>query len=266
MSFQGSGWGLPAAAGSGGGGRVGGDASTGDVPSTIVRRCPLPDPATSRPSRPPTVAAPPFRGLPRLRPAPADLDGRRLVGAATGLVAVIPVAMAAGSAPPHRRAPVVDSYVALGDSYTSGPAVPPRLGPTTTPAAPSSCLRSSDNYPSLTARALGLALTDVSCAGATTGDLTGAQAAGVPAQLDALRPTTSIVSVGIGGNDLGFSRIVDGCISATPWGGTRVGWSCAGHDGGESTDPPTTVSSRWAAGSPPCWPTSGRGRLVRGCS
>jgi hypothetical protein len=91
----------------------------------------------------------------------------------------------------------------------------------------------------------------VSCAGATTGDLTGAQAAGVPAQLDALRPTTSIVSVGIGGNDLGFSRIVDGCISATPWGGTRVGWSCAGHDGGESTDPLTTgvqqVGSRVAA-------------------
>jgi lysophospholipase L1-like esterase len=163
-----------------------------------------------------------------------------LVGVAAGLVAVAPVVVAAGSALPHHGAPVVDSYVALGDSYTSGPAVPSQLGPTTTPPAPSSCLRSSDNYPSLTARALGLVLTDVSCAGATTGDLTGAQAAGVPPQLDAVRPATSVVSVGIGGNDLGFSRIVDGCLSATPWGGTRVGWSCARHDGGEGTDPLTT--------------------------
>ncbi len=168
----------------------------------------------------------------------------------TGVVSLTSATTAAGSAPADRQDPVVHSYVALGDSYTSGPGLPEQLGATTTPPAPSGCLRSSDNYPSLTARALGLSLTDVSCAGATTGDLTGSQGRGIQAQLDAVTPTTSVVSVGIGGNDLGFSHMATACISATPWGGTPVGWSCARHDAGEGTDPATagveTVGARVA--------------------
>ena len=138
--------------------------------------------------------------------------------------------------PARRSAPAVipGTYVALGDSYTSGPDVPVQLGPTTTPAAPSACQRSSQNYPSLTARALGLQLDDVSCGGATTVDMTQSQGPGIPPQLDALRATTALVTVGIGGNDLGFSTIAANCASYTPWGPTRVGWSCQGHytDGG----------------------------------
>ena len=58
-------------------------------------------------------------------------------------------------------------YVALGDSYTSGPLIPfqrlDRIG----------CLRSTNNYPSVVARRLGhTVLTDVSCAGADTTDVT----------------------------------------------------------------------------------------------
>ncbi len=150
----------------------------------------------------------------------------------------------AGSAARTGLRAVPGSYVALGDSYTSGPALPVQLGPTTTPSAPSACQRSSENYPSVTARALGLALIDASCGGATTGDLTGSQGAGIPAQLSALRATTSLVSIGIGGNDLGFSTIVANCAAATPWGATRVGWSCARHYAADGADTLTTVLSR----------------------
>ncbi len=132
-------------------------------------------------------------------------------------------------ATPARPAVVPGSYVALGDSYTSGPAIPTQLGPGTAPSVPASCLRSSENYPSLTARALGLQLVDVSCGGATTDDFDHAQGSGIPAQLSALQRTTALVTVGIGGNDLGFSTIATNCAAYTPWGPTRVGWSCADH-------------------------------------
>jgi lysophospholipase L1-like esterase len=146
------------------------------------------------------------------------------LGAATVATAAIAIPSKTISA-----APVVRSYVALGDSFTSGPGIPVQLGPGTTPSAPGECMRSSDNYPSLTAKALGLVLRDVSCAGATTRDLTASQGPGIPAQLSVLRSSTSLVSLEIGGNDLGFSTVATNCAAATPWGITKVGWSCRSH-------------------------------------
>ncbi|GAA2825955.1 SGNH/GDSL hydrolase family protein [Kitasatospora sp. CM 4170] len=102
-------------------------------------------------------------------------------------------------------------YVALGDSYTSGLKIAPQVG------EPSGCARSAVNYPSLVAKALGLAtgqFKDVSCSGARTGDLIGAQetAGGAnPPQLEALTPATRLVTVGIGGNDAGFMEVVGAC-------------------------------------------------------
>jgi lysophospholipase L1-like esterase len=177
---------------------------------------------------------------------PPAARGRSVVLVLAAIVAVVAVVLAAtatsgagskaAASPTSRRAarargPVVvpGTYVALGDSYTSGPAIPTQLGPDTVPAAPAACLRSSENYPSLTARALGLQLTDVSCGGATTDDIDTSQGPGIPAQLSALRRTTALVTVGIGGNDLGFSTIASNCASYTPWGPTRVGLSCAAH-------------------------------------
>lgn len=89
------------------------------------------------------------------------------------------------------------SYVSLGDSYVSGPAIlPPAEG------APLDCTQSARNYPHLTAKALGLSLRDVSCGGATTANLTTeAQFPDQPPQFDALSSSTEVVSVGIGGND-----------------------------------------------------------------
>src|SRR5664279_4236109 len=161
------------------------------------------------------------------------LAAAALVAAGSAVFATAAVAGPAGTAPMAAQS---HSYVALGDSFTSGPAIPTQLGPTTSPSAPSACQRSSENYPTLTAQTLGLTLTDVSCGGATTADLTGSQGTGIPPQLDALRRSTSLVTVGIGGNDLGFSTIATSCAAYTPWGPTQVGWSCRAHYMSGGTD------------------------------
>jgi lysophospholipase L1-like esterase len=104
------------------------------------------------------------------------------------------------------------SYVALGDSYTAGPDIPDQDG------TPAGCERSSSNYPSLVARGLGIAssqVRDVSCGGATIADLTSAQSTsdGVnAAQLSALSPSTTLVTLGIGGNDVDFSSVLSRCV------------------------------------------------------
>jgi lysophospholipase L1-like esterase len=109
--------------------------------------------------------------------------------------------------------PRTERYVALGDSFTSGPFVP------TTDLA-SGCFRSDGNYPSLLAESLGVTdFVDVSCAGARTRDLAARQStvadARVPPQLAALDADTTLVTVGIGGNDDDFySRLTNACISS----------------------------------------------------
>jgi lysophospholipase L1-like esterase len=118
---------------------------------------------------------------------------------------------AEGSGAPSRPDPKFSSYVALGDSYTAGPLVP------TTDLA-NGCLRSDHNYPSLLAQRLQVRhFTDVSCSGATTGDLTHRQntyrQAYVPAQLRAVDKDTDLVTVGIGGNDYDmFATLAQTCI------------------------------------------------------
>jgi len=100
------------------------------------------------------------------------------------------------AAPSSAAAP---RYVSLGDSYVSGPLIlPPAFG------APLDCLQSARNYPHLTAAALGLALADVSCSGATTSNFTTAQYSDQPPQFNALNTSTQVVSVGTGGNDNGL--------------------------------------------------------------
>ena len=106
----------------------------------------------------------------------------------------------------------VGPYVALGDSYTAGPDIPDQDG------TPLGCDRSSQNYPALVAAALKLQpaqITDRSCSGATTADLTGQQSTGDgtnPAQFSALTSDTRLVTLGIGGNDIGFSSLITRCV------------------------------------------------------
>ncbi|CAI9411739.1 SGNH/GDSL hydrolase family protein [Nocardioides sp. T2.26MG-1] len=92
-----------------------------------------------------------------------------------------------------------DRYVALGDSYTAAPLVPPTDVSTV-------CLRSGVNYPALVAAAMpGTELTDVSCSGAQTANVTTAQTgqrgSTVPPQIRAVRRGTDLVTIGLGGND-----------------------------------------------------------------
>ena len=107
--------------------------------------------------------------------------------------------------------PPPDSYVALGDSFTAGPAITPQ------DAAVPGCLRSTANYPHLVAPDVGQpAFRDVSCSGAQTEDMTQVQDVDPdpdnPPQLDALDASTRLVTLGIGGNDIGFTEIAETCV------------------------------------------------------
>lgn len=127
-----------------------------------------------------------------------------------GATAII---ISAGAPPVAAQRPA--EYVALGDSYTAGPLIPVQIREVP------GCLRSSRNYPRLVAKALRLRLQDMSCSGATTTDLLAPQrvSRGVNApQLDALRSGTGLVTLGISGNDIGFSAITAACVSTTPLG------------------------------------------------
>ena len=114
------------------------------------------------------------------------------------LAALTAVLMVLASTP--TLAGAAPAYVSLGDSYTAGPFILPPA-----PGAPLDCLQSARDYPHLTATALGLSLTDVSCSAATTENLTTtAQYPDQPRQFNALSSSTQVVSVGIGGNDKGL--------------------------------------------------------------
>lgn len=140
-----------------------------------------------------------------------DRRGRAVAGlcAASLLATLLAVAAPApaGAVADH------DDYVALGDSYTAGPLIPDQTG------QPAGCLRSNRDYPHLVAQTLGLSLTDVSCSAAQTDHMAAAQNVSPgpnPAQFNALSADTDIVTVGIGGNDIGFGEIIQNCVAIIP--------------------------------------------------
>lgn len=100
-----------------------------------------------------------------------------------------------------RRVPA--AYVALGDSYAAGPGIPDQQG--------GLCTRSTRNYARLVAEALGVDVVDRSCMGATTRALHRRQYPNVRPQLYDLGSETRIVTLSIGGNDIGFVEIVAFC-------------------------------------------------------
>jgi lysophospholipase L1-like esterase len=148
------------------------------------------------------------RTVPPASPAARRSRARRLL--ARWLPALAAAPLAAAFLPAAASAAAGPGYVALGDSYTSGPLIPEQTG------TPAGCLRSNHNYPAFTAAGTGASLTDVSCGGATTADLTSPQlvAGGInPPQLSALSASTGLVTLQIGGNDVGFISIVLRCAS-----------------------------------------------------
>ncbi len=111
---------------------------------------------------------------------------------AIGLVTAVATSSAADAA--------AVNYVALGDSYSSG------LGAGDYISSSGSCDRSTRAYPELWAGANAPAsFVSVACSGATTADV-------LSSQLSALSASTTLVSITIGGNDAGFSSIMETCV------------------------------------------------------
>jgi lysophospholipase L1-like esterase len=144
-----------------------------------------------------------------------------VVLALAACVSCAPASLAIQGAALQRH--VTQRYVALGDSYTSGPLIPDQ--------AWSRCLRSSRDYPALVAAAIHPASrTDVSCEGATTASMTRPQVIlghAVASQFAALSRADTLVTVQIGGNDIGFTSIIVTCaiLSLTD----LFGSPCAKH-------------------------------------
>ncbi|MFJ2261946.1 SGNH/GDSL hydrolase family protein [Streptomyces sp. NPDC087844] len=110
----------------------------------------------------------------------------------------------------------VKQYVALGDSYAAGTGLSPQTD--------AECKRSSGSYPSWIAQTYKPAVfKDVTCSGATTRSLWNKQGSSAP-QVNALTKDTDLVTVTLGGNDLGFSDVLTTCVLAGLT--TREGTPC----------------------------------------
>jgi lysophospholipase L1-like esterase len=121
---------------------------------------------------------------------------RLLLVAVTASAAALPaVAIAAPAA-----AQSTVHYVALGDSYSSG------VGAGDYYSSSGSCDRSANAYSVLWANANAPAsYTSVACSGATTSSV-------IASQLSALSSATTLVSITVGGNDVGFSSVMETCV------------------------------------------------------
>ena len=148
----------------------------------------------------------------RSRVVPGRPAARALIAVAGGSLLAIGLSGTAGAGVADPLVAVAKTYyVALGDSYTAGPLIPDQTG------SPAGCLRSTHSYPFLVAAGSGAAtFTDVSCQGATTADMTHAQSVPLgtnPPQDNALSAGTTLVTLQISGNNIGFSDIIIHCTT-----------------------------------------------------
>jgi lysophospholipase L1-like esterase len=129
-------------------------------------------------------------------------------------------------------------YVALGSSFASGPGVTQHAE-----GSPALCGRSRDNYPHLLARERKLALIDVSCGGATTEHVLKGGQYFQRAQIEAITPETRLITITIGGNNVGYmsNMMADACANApdlVPWLWKKIG--------GCKPMPPAEVERKYA--------------------
>ncbi len=90
-------------------------------------------------------------------------------------------------------------YVALGSSMAAGPGIGPRAD-----GAPWAAGRSARNYAHLVAARMGYDLVDVTYSGATTANVLHEPQHGAPPQISALDGSEELVTVTVGGNDVGY--------------------------------------------------------------
>ncbi|KEI45709.1 SGNH/GDSL hydrolase family protein [Saccharopolyspora rectivirgula] len=107
------------------------------------------------------------------------------------------------TAPAFADTNAAENYVALGDSYASG------VGTREYFEDSGDCKRSPKAYPQLWADAHDVSnFSFVACSGAVTDDVNSEQ-------LDALSSETTLVTISIGGNDIGFVDVITGCLLNT---------------------------------------------------
>lgn len=95
--------------------------------------------------------------------------------------------------------PIGARYVNMGSSFAAG------AGTGEAPAdSPARCYQSVAGYARLLAARLQLALTDVSCGGATSAHLLSAWNE-LPAQIEAVTADTRLVTITVGGNDIAYA-------------------------------------------------------------
>ena len=139
---------------------------------------------------------------------------RRSLRALTATV-LAAVAMSVVLAPPAGAAPrTYNEYVALGDSWTADVVIVGTAGTATAQYVPLDCAQSSFDYPKQVAAKLGVGrFFDASCGSATSEHFespqTGLPLGGTnPPQFSHLTKNTDLVTVGIGGNDIGLAAAV----------------------------------------------------------
>ncbi|MBJ7348923.1 MAG: SGNH/GDSL hydrolase family protein, partial [Thermoleophilaceae bacterium] len=142
---------------------------------------------------------------------------RRLQSTLLTVLSVAVIAMIALCVPAFASA-TSGRYVALGDSFTAGSGVLPVETET-----PIFCARSLINYPHLAQIELDYdSFADVSCGAAQTKDMLGVQTvfggAKHQPQFNALTADTRLVTLGIGGNDIGFLPLGLSCLTLSPFG------------------------------------------------
>lgn len=120
---------------------------------------------------------------------PAGVSGSTSTAPAgvSGSTSVAPTAVPAGS-----------SYVALGDSYSSGTGTRSYIEDGT------ECLRSTRSFPALVAAARSYQLDFRACSGAVVADVRANQ-------VQALSAATDLVTLSVGGNDAGFADVITEC-------------------------------------------------------
>jgi hypothetical protein len=110
--------------------------------------------------------------------------------------------------PPVKAGP---RYVALGDSFSSGEGNPPFLNPSNTDG----CHRSNDAYPEILNADSSLSITHfefAACSGATRRDVQfGSKTES--SQLGHLDATTDLVTLSVGGDDVGFGAVLKACAT-----------------------------------------------------
>lgn len=124
---------------------------------------------------------------------------RHIRGVARAVAATVVIGTSMIGAPAF-AAQADTNYVALGDSFASGTGTRDYFEDS------GDCLRSPKAYPQLWADANGAtSFSFDACSGATTDDLNADQ-------LGSLSADTTLVTVQIGGNDIGFATVIQNCL------------------------------------------------------